>query len=115
MSFRNCVYNSRTQSIRLFTWDVEGKRVSYDLSVSPYLYIEDNAGDKKTIYGTRAKKKTFTNSYNRNKFISDSGITRVYENLPVVQQYLIDTFWRDNESEAFTSKPLKVTFLDIET
>lgn len=115
MAYRNCVYSSRTQSVRLFTWDTEGKRVQYDVSVSPYLYVEDNSGDKKTIFGTKAKKRIFNNGYERNKFIQDSGIKRVYENLPVVQQYLLDTFWTENEKPEFTKNDLKVTFIDIET
>lgn len=115
MAYRNCVYSSRNQSVRLFTWDEAGKRIQCDVSVSPYLYIEDNAGEKTTIFGTKAKKKIFNNAYERNKFIQDSGIKRVYENLPVIQQYLIDTFWTENEKPEFTKNKLKVTFIDIET
>jgi hypothetical protein len=115
MAYRNCVYSSRTQSVRLFTWDTEGKRVHYDVTVSPYLYIEDSNGDKTTIFGTKAKKRIFNNGYERNKFIQDSGIKRVYENLPPVQQYLLDTFWTENEKPEFTKNDLKVTFIDIET
>lgn len=115
MSYRNCIYNSRAQSVRLFSWDTEGKRVSYDVSVSPYLFIEDSNGDKKSIFGTKVKKKIFTNNYERNKFVRESGIKRVFENLPVVQQYLLDTFWRDNENIDFAKHDLKITFIDIET
>jgi len=39
--YRNAVYNSRNQSLRLFTWDESGKRIDYDVSISPYLYVED--------------------------------------------------------------------------
>ena len=115
MAYRNCVYSSRNQSVRLFTWDEAGKRIQCDVSVSPYLYVEDNAGEKTTIFGTKAKKKIFNNAYERNKYIQDSGIKRVYENLPVIQQYLIDTFWTENEKPEFTKNKLKVTFIDIET
>lgn len=115
MAYRNCVYSSRTQSVRLFTWDTEGNRVNYDVSVSPYLYIEDVNGDKKTIFNTKAKKRIFNNGYERSKFLQDSGIKRVYENLPVVQQYLLDTFWRENEKPEFSKNSLKITFIDIET
>ena len=115
MAYRNCVYSSRNQSVRLFTWDEAGKRIQCDVSVSPYLYVEDNAGEKTTIFGTKAKKKIFNNAYERNKFIQDSGIKRVYENLPVIQQYLIDTFWTENEKPEFTQHPLRMVFLDIET
>lgn len=115
MSYRNCVYCSRTQSVKLFTWDDGGKRVTYDISAEPYLYVEDAAGDKKTIYGTKAKKKVFRNSYERNKFVQSSGITRFYENIPVIQQCLLDTFWTENEKPEFIRNDLKIMFIDIET
>ena len=89
MAYRNCVYKSREQAVVLFGWDEEGNRAKFEVSVSPYLYVEDQGGDKKTIYGTKAKKKSFNNSFERNKFVRDSGIKRLYENIPVVQQYLL--------------------------
>ena len=115
MAYRNCVYKSREQAVVLFGWDEEGNRAKFEVSVSPYLYVEDQGGDKKTIYGTKAKKKSFNNSFERNKFVRDSGIKRLYENIPVVQQYLLDTFWRENESPDFTKNELKIMFIDIET
>jgi DNA polymerase elongation subunit (family B) len=115
MSYRNCVYNSRNQTVELFAWDQDGERARFEVSFQPYLYVEDERGDKKTIFGTKAKKKTFRNSYERRKFIQDSGIKRIYENLPAPQQYLLDTFWLDNENADFSQYPLKITFLDIET
>lgn len=113
--YRNAVYNGREQSLSLFTWDAEGKRIVSTVSVNPYLYVEDSRGDKTTIYGTKAKKKVFTTAYERNQFVSTSGIKRIYENLPASQQYLIDTFWTENEKPEFSQHPLKVTFIDIET
>lgn len=113
--YRNAVYNGRNQSVELFTWDETGKRVKYSVSCAPYLYVEDPRGDRTTIYGTKAKKRVFPSAYERNKFINDSGIRRIYENLPASQQYLIDTFWTENEKPEFSQHPLKVTFIDIET
>jgi DNA polymerase elongation subunit (family B) len=113
--YRNAIYNGRNQSIRLFTWDDGGKRVSYDVSFNPYLYLEDPRGDKTSIFNTKVKKRVFNTAYDRNKFISDSGIKRVFENLPASQQYLIDCFWRENETPEFSKHPLKTVFLDIET
>jgi hypothetical protein len=113
--YRNAVYNGREQSVNLFTWDTEGNRVINTVTVNPYLYVEDSRGDKNTIYGTKAKKKSFTTAYERNQFINTSGIKRIYENLPASQQYLIDTFWTENEKPEFSQHPLKVTFIDIET
>jgi DNA polymerase elongation subunit (family B) len=113
--YRNAIYNGRNQSIRLFTWDESGKRVSYDVSFNPYLYLEDPRGDKTSIFNTKVKKRVFNSAYDRNKFISDSGIKRVFENLPASQQYLIDCFWRENEKPEFSQHPLKTMFIDIET
>lgn len=113
--YRNAVYNGRDQSITLFTWNEEGRRVVNTVTVNPYLYVEDSRGEKTTIYGTKAKKKTFSTAYERNQFIQTSGVKRVYENLPASQQYLLDTFWTKNETPEFTQQPLKVTFIDIET
>jgi DNA polymerase elongation subunit (family B) len=113
--YRNAVYNSRNQELTLFTWDTDGNRTRATVSISPYLYIEDIRGEKNTIYGTKAKKRIFRNSYERNKFVNESGIKRLYENFPAVQQYLLDTFWTENEKPEFTQHPLKVMFIDIET
>lgn len=113
--YRNAIYNGRTQSVRLFTWDTDGKRVSYDVTFNPYLYVEDPRGDKTSIFNTKLKKRIFTTAYERNKFINDSKIKRVFENLPASQQYLIDTFWTENEKPEFSKHPLKTVFIDIET
>ena len=113
--YRNVVYNSYKQSIQLFTWNENGDRVVDTVNFKPYLYLEDNSGDKTTIFGTKAKKKIFNNTFDRNRFVKESGIKRVYENLPSIQQYLIDSFWRENESVEFSKHPLRTVFLDIET
>lgn len=115
MSYRNVIYNNRESVITLFTWDEDGNRVSINSSFEPYLYTEDPRGDKTSIYGTKLKKKRFNNSYNRTKFLSDSGVKRVFENSPVSQQFLLDMFWQENEKPEFTEHPLKCCFLDIET
>ncbi len=113
--YRNAVYNSRNQSIRLFTWDESGQRINYDVSISPYLYLEDSKGDKTSIFNTKLKRRSFNNAYERNKYIQDSGIKRVFENIPVVQQFLIDSYGKENEKDEFSKFDLKVTFIDIET
>lgn len=113
--YRNAVYNSRNQSIKLFTWDDEGSRVTRDVTFNPYLYLEAPDGDKVSIYGTKVKKRTFNTQYDRTKYIADSGNRRLFENIPTVQQYLLETFWRENETPEFTQHPLRMVFLDIET
>jgi DNA polymerase elongation subunit (family B) len=115
MSYRNCYYNNINRCVELFTWDKDGNRVRYTVSHDPYLYLEDSKGEYTSIYNTKLKKKVFRNSYERNKFLRDGGIRRVFENLPPVQQYLLDTFWKENETVEFTQHPIKICFLDIET
>lgn len=115
MSYRNIVYNSREGICSLFTWDEDGNRVVHTSTFEPYLYVEDPRGDKTSIYSTKVVKRTFNNVFNRNKFIQDSGVRRVFENLPATQQFLLDMFWQENEKPEFTTHPLKVCFFDIET
>lgn len=115
MSYRNVIYNNREGVVNLFTWDENGKRTMLTTTFEPYLYTEDARGDKTSIYGTKLKKKKFNNSYNRSKFLRDSGIKRVFENMPANQQFLIDTYWQENEKPEFNSHPVKFCFLDIET
>ena len=76
--------------------------------------LEDKNGEHKSIYGTSLKKREFTSSYDRNKFVEDCGLKRIFENLPPYQQFLIDNFWHSCEDEDFSKHPLKVCFLDIE-
>ena len=114
MSYRNIVYNGRDSSIRLFTWDENGKRISYEASHEPYLFVEGN-GKYESIFGTKLIKKRFQNQYNRYKFIKDTGIKRVFENLQPHQQYLVDRYWQENEEEEFNKHPIKTMFIDIET
>lgn len=115
MGYRNCVYDSREQCINLFTWDENGKRVRIVTSFNPYLYIEDARGNFNSIFNTKLVKKSFKNSFDRNKFIKDSGIRRVFEKLPPVHQFLIDTYWRDYEKPEFLENKLKTCYIDIET
>ena len=115
MSYRNAVYNSRDQSVKLFTWDDNGKRITRDVTFNPYLYLESPNGDKTSIYGTKVKKRVFNTQYDRTKYIADSGNRRLFENIPTIQQFLLETFWRENETPEFTQHPLRMVFLDIET
>jgi DNA polymerase elongation subunit (family B) len=115
MSYRNIVYNSREGICSLFTWDEDGNRIVRTASFEPYLYVEDPRGDKTSIYGTKVIKRSFDNIFNRNKFLQDSGVKRVFENLPGPQQFLLDNYWQENEKPEFSKNPLKVCFFDIET
>lgn len=112
--YRNCVYNNQTKSIHLWTWDASGNRVKQELDFRPYLYLEHRTGDERSIFGTPIKKKEFNTKWDRDKFIKDSGIKRIFENLPPYQQFLIDNYYLQCENDDFAQFPLKVMFLDIE-
>ena len=114
MSYRNIYYDPRERCVNLFTWDKDGKRIKVQTSFDPYLYVEGN-GEYESIYGSKLVKKSFRTQYERYKYIKDTGIKRVFENHPATQQFLIDTFWKVNEKPEFSSNPIKVLFLDIET
>lgn len=113
MSYRNIYYNSQERCVTVFSWDKDGKRTKFEASVEPYLYIEGN-GDYESIYGTKLSKKIFRTQYDRYKYLKDTGVKRVFDNFPITQQYLIDTFWKINETPEFAQYPIKVVFLDIE-
>lgn len=114
MSYRNAIYNGRENTVTLFTWDEDGNRIRFETTVEPYLYIEGN-GNYESIFGTKLIKKKFNNQYSRYKFLKDSGIKRVFENIPLPQQFLVDTYWKVNEELEFNTHPIKTMFIDIET
>lgn len=112
--YRNCVYNNKERSIKLFGWDGDGNRKTFDIDYSPYLMLESNAGHYDSIFDTKLIKKVFKDSYERNNFIKNCATNRIFENFAPGQQYLIDTFWRENNKEEFTQYPLKEYYIDIE-
>jgi DNA polymerase elongation subunit (family B) len=102
--------------MHLYSWDENGNRVTIDSTFEPYVYLEtNNAPDTTSIFNTKLKKKRFKNQSDRSRYIKDNGIIRVFDNFNVQQQFLIDTFWQDNEKDNFNQHPLKVYFIDIET
>lgn len=118
MSYRSITYHPKEEMIRLYTWDENGNRITVDHTFHPYLYVEVPAsrqGTAVSIFKTPLKKLTFKTQYDRSKFIKDNGITRVFENLPYTQQFLIDRFWQVNETADFSKHPIKMVLLDIET
>jgi len=114
--YRNVYYNSRESLAYLFTWDKTGKRVVTKTPYSPYFYVETNMDnhDALSIFNTKLKKKVFKNSFERNKAAQDGAIKRLYHNIQVEQQFLIEKFRDDYEKPEFSANPLKVCFLDIE-
>ena len=112
--YRNCIYNNRERKIFLWTWNENGERVKEEHDFKPYILLEDKKGTEKSIYGTSLVKREFQSSYDRNNFVKDSNIKRIYENLPPYQQFLIDNYWSVCEDDNFSQYPLKVAYLDIE-
>lgn len=116
MSYRNVSYDPKEESMKLFTWDSQGNRITIEKSYNPYLYIEtNNDTGVKSIFNTSLKLKSFRNQYERSKYIKESGNKRLFENLPIAQQFLIDCFWQDYEKEDFIRYDLKIGIIDIET
>ena len=114
--YRSVAYLPRDQLMRLFTWDENGKRITLDSTFEPYIYLEtNNHPDTTSIFNTKLKKKRFKNQAERSRYLKDNKVTRVFENLNIQQQFLIDTFWKENEKPEFTKNDLKVLFIDIET
>jgi DNA polymerase elongation subunit (family B) len=116
MSYRNVAYNPKEECMTLYTWDENGARISCDISFNPYLYVEsNNKPDATSIFNTQLRKKVFRSQYERSKFVKESNVKRLFENLSVNQQFLIDNFYKDYEKPDFISNPLKVLMIDIET
>lgn len=118
MSYRSITYHPREEMMRLYTWDENGNRITVDHTFHPYLYVEvptERQGTAVSLFKTPLKKLNFKSQYDRSKFIKDNNITRVFENLPYYQQFLIDRFWQVNETPDFSKYPIKMVLLDIET
>ena len=127
--YRNVAYLSKDQVVRVFTWDEDGNRVSYDIPYKPYFYIEPRAGrtgEKTSLYNTSLVKMEFPNEYRRREAVNrmvdqerqreqqGRKPVRLFENVSVVQQFLIDRYWKENDTPEFSKFPIKVYFLDIE-
>ena len=113
--YRYACWDKRSKSIKLFTWDEFGNRIILDKPFSPYVYIEDARGKYKSIFGTPLIKKEFCSPFERERFIQDSGITRLFEKIKPAQQFLMDEFQHVKDDPDFTKFPLKICFFDIET
>ena len=114
--YRNIAYSPKDQTVSLYTWDEKGNRIVIPSTYEPYIYLEtNNAPDAMSIFNTKLKKKKFKNQYDRARYLKDNKVSRVFENFNVNQQFLIDTYWQDNEKPEFTANQLKVYFIDIET
>ena len=116
VGYRNAVYLPKDEMVRLYTWDEEGNRIHIDSTYNPYVYIEDNKKkDALSLFNTPLRRVSFRNQFERNKFVRNSGITRLFENIQPEPQFLLDTFWGDVNNDDFTSNPLRIAYIDIET
>jgi DNA polymerase elongation subunit (family B) len=113
--YRNIAYNPKERCMNLFTWSEDGKRIKAECSYRPYIYLETNGEhDGITLFNTKVKKKTFNTQYDRSKYLKENDIVRVYENLNVNQQFLVDMFHLEYEKPDFLKHPLKIYYIDIE-
>ena len=114
--YRNLTYDSRDQTVQIGTWDDDGKPIDVTCSYEPYLYVETKQNTPyKSLHGTNLEKKIFRSTSHRNRFVNETGMTRLFENLKWDQQFLIDRYAGINEDYEFNKHPLRVYFFDIET
>ncbi len=113
--YRNLSYNPKKQCMKIFTWSEDGQRIVADTSYRPYLYLETNGEhEAMSIFNTKLKKKSFSTQFDRLKFAKElDPSTRLFENLNVYQQFLIDMFHNEYQKPDFSKHPLKVYYLDI--
>lgn len=114
--YRNIIYDSITSNIILYTWNDNGDRIETVYPFKPYIYIESQSvKDALSIYNTPLRKVEFKNGFERRKYVKESGIKRIFYNIPVEQQFLIDHFGTQNGNKDFNKNDIKIFFLDIET
>lgn len=116
MAYRNIYYDPRNECIHLWTWDENGERTKITSSFEPFIYIESEHGtDGKSIFNTPLKKMSFKNQKERRDFLKVTPMKRIFYNLSVTQQYLLQSFKDEVDKPEFGQFPLKIYFLDIET
>jgi DNA polymerase elongation subunit (family B) len=114
VGYRNAVYNYKEQVVEIHTWDKSGERIVTSVPCLPYFYYEDNNGSETSIFNTNLSKKEFNNYFDKSKYLKERGLKQVFDNYSPVQQALIDTYWKHNDTEQFVKFSLKIFFLDIE-
>ena len=115
--YRGLSYMPHEGKMRLYTWSKDGDRITTDVDYQPYFFYE-TANPKlqvaTSLYGTKLRKILCRSEKDRRTRIQDLGIDRIFENITPYQQFLIDLYWKDNETENFDQFPLKNWFFDIE-
>jgi DNA polymerase elongation subunit (family B) len=116
MAYRNIYYDSKDECVHLWTWDENGNRIKLVSSFEPFLYVESpNGDDAVSIFNTKLKKIKFKNQFERHKFVANTPISRIFHNLNVEQQFLLENFKNSIDNEDFSKNKLKIFYLDIET
>ena len=114
--YRNVFYDAAKQCVHLWTWNEEGKRVKIESSYEPHLYVESvHASDAVSIFNTPLKKVKFKNQFERNKFVNETPIKRIFHNLSCEQDFLLSSFKDEIHKPEFIAQPLKIFLWDIET
>ena len=115
-SYRNVYYNALTSKMHIWGWNDVGDRIEDVYDYKPYVYIESQSiKDAVSIYNTTLRKVEFKNEFDRRRYAKESGIKRIFYNIPPEQQFLIDTYGNINQTVEFSKHKLKIFFLDIET
>lgn len=117
MAYRNVYYDHKNETIHLWTWDENGNRSKEIVPFKPYLYIESdqNVDDVKSIFNTPLKKLVFKNQKARRDFIDATPVKRLFYNLPVAQQFLLEKYKDEIDKPNFGHNPIRIYSLDIET
>ena len=114
--YRNVYYDIYKKCVKLWTWDENGNRMSIEVPYKPYIYIEtESNADAMSIFNTKLAKRSFHNEKERREYVKNGALKRLFYNIPVEQQFLIDHFKFKNKDKDFNQFPLKTYFLDIET
>ena len=113
--YRSATYNPFNESVFLRTWSGEGTRIDTEIPFKPYLFLEkEGSSDAVSIFKTSLVKKSFRNSIDRRKFVTNTSNERLFHNLSPEQQFLIDMYKDQNNDPSFSQFPLKIFLLDIE-
>jgi DNA polymerase elongation subunit (family B) len=116
MGYRNIFYDIKKSIVHLWTWTEDGERIKTECSFEPYLYIESkDHEDAVSIFNTPLKKLKFNNQFDRARYVKDTPLKRLFYNINVEQQFLLDTFKNEVSKPSFGNFPLKIFYLDIET
>jgi DNA polymerase elongation subunit (family B) len=116
MGYRNVHYDYRSGLMHLWTWDKNGNRIKDEIEFEPYLYIESEQGsDAVSIFNTPLKKLKFARQRDRDTYVKSTPIKRLFHNIEIKQQFLLDRFKNDVSDPNFSSNPLRIFYIDIET